>query len=140
MMPMSECRALIPYQTIPQTFIADTADLIHLLQREIFPMKLPPSDIREVVNQVADIMSGNRYDFVMNLRKLPDYNRIVSRTVFDTVERQHMLKAAVENFGLRFQDRLERIGAFQAVNHRGEFPYIFYDMVGHDAHFEYFKY
>lgn len=135
---MEMANDLVPAEKIPSMFVAHTEDLIRTMLDEIRPIHLVDRDISEIMNQLSDVMTGNKREFEQELRSIPKYDLIVSKSVFDSVEKQHVFKAAVHQLGWRLYDRLNEVKAFNSFQHEGEFPFIFYGLIGFDTHYAYF--
>lgn len=131
---------LVPYENIRELIIVETADLVDGLLREIIPTKLRTEDIREIINQISDVMTGYQPTFSQELMRLPEFHRMVSSNLFASVEQQHLLKSAVHRFGMGLYERLAQAGAFKSLQYKEDFPYIFVGMLGKDTQYRYYQY
>lgn len=132
---------LIVSQIIPTNFILSTEDLVKDFHAALLPYSVSDYDLREIINQIADeIDTKDRAKTLQVFRTLPKFNRIVCKQFNDTVERQHLLKAAVFDLATGIYDRLEQLKAFDSFRFADRFPYAFERMVGNDAVFFHIPY
>lgn len=132
---------LVVAQVIPTNFILHTSDLVEKFHKSLLPYSVSNYDLREIINQIADeIDVRDRKKTIQLFRSLPQFNRIASKQFLDTVERQHLLKAATFDLAMAIYDRLEELKAFDSYRFANRFPYAFEKMVGNDAVFFHIPY
>ncbi len=133
-------------EVVPYRLIVETADLVKRFHESVLPFTLKDVDMVEILYQVSDVLTEanwetnvrktDKIEMVHRLHCLPEFNRIVSRQFFDTVERQHLLKAATFELGWSLYRRLISIGAYDSHQFKGKFPYAFDKLVaGGDSAF-----
>lgn len=132
---------LVVAQIIPTSFILQTADLVERFHQALLPYTISNYDLREIINQIADLIdSKDRTSTFRAFRELPKFDRIASKHFLDTIERQHVLKAATFDLAVGIFTRLEHLKAFDSYRFANRFPYAFEKMVGNDAVFFHIPY
>jgi len=132
---------LVVAQVIPSNFILHTSDLVEKFHKDLLPHSVSNYDLREIINQISDeIDAKDRKKTIQLFRSLPQFNRIACKQFLDTVERQHLLKAATFDLAVAIYDRLEEFKAFDSYRFANRFPYAFEKMVGNDVVFFHIPY
>lgn len=132
---------LVKFEEIPKVLILDTAQEVEKFYHDLKPYSINDYDVREVLNEIADtIVMENKERTFQQFRKLPEFDRIVSKHFLETIERQHLLKAATFELATGVYHKLEVVGAFRSQAFKGKFPYVFDRMVGKDAQFYHMPY
>lgn len=127
---------LVLAQSMPKYLIVPTADLVENFHRDLLPMVVRDSDIREIMNQISDVVdTPDRQKTLTEIRRLPNFDGIASKHFLQSLERQHLLKSATFNLGSELHQRLIGLGVFESTQHRGSFPYVFSELVNNDASF-----
>ncbi|MDR3392261.1 MAG: hypothetical protein P4L77_11065 [Sulfuriferula sp.] len=127
---------LVLVDTMPKYLIVPTADLVENFHRELLPLSVKDSDVREIINQISDVVdTPDREKTLTEIRRLPNFDGIASKHFLQSLERQHLLKSAIFNLGSEFHKRLIELGVFESPKHRGEFPYLFSELIRNDAAF-----
>lgn len=134
---------LVVKEALPPRLIVPTEDLLSAFNYALmgYGQVLPRADLIEIITQIGDAMVNadegeGLLKFVEAFRSLPLLDRIASRSYFlETLERQHVLKAATQTLAASLFRRLEQLGAFQAPGKKGTFPYIVAGLEGNDVMF-----
>jgi hypothetical protein len=128
-------------ENIPRTLVVETHDLVENFRKSLLPYTINDYDVREIINQITDtIVSDDKNRSLEKMRALPLLDRIVSRHFLESIERQHLLKAATFELGWKLYDRLTQLGVFKSLRFKGKFPYALFEMQCGDAFFTHIPY
>lgn len=132
---------LVVAQVIPSTFILPTEDLVLKFHQKLLPFSISNYDLSEIMTQISEnIDTKDKQNTYADFRKLPHFDRIVSRHFLGTIERQHLLKAAVFELACGVYEELEKFKVFDSHRFRNKFPYAFEKMIGQDVSFFHIPY
>jgi hypothetical protein len=126
---------IVVTESFPKKIVIESQDLIEIFVEHLRPRVLPDEDIREILNQIYDVMLMDQAEAVKKFHQLPKdvEHRMLSYRLFDSIEARHVLKAATTELAWGLHARLREQGAFNSQKYPGEFPYIFEGLVGYDS-------
>lgn len=127
---------LVVAQYLPATVILPTEPLVRAFHEALLPWTVKEIDLNEIITQIAESIDvKDKAGAFMSFRHLPKFDRIASKQFFDTVERQHLLKAATFELACGIYKLIEDLGGFESYRFKNKFPYAFEKMLGMDASF-----
>lgn len=122
----------------PSVMVVDTRDLMQQLKHETANSKLTPTDYREIMTQVIDLLLNFGRRAKESYPLLPDVSRLYDQDMDRNQETWLLIQSACFRFAVAVEAYVESLGAFRRLDSgHDDFPYVIYGWRGDDLVLEY---